>query len=197
GNRFLWLGGRRSKCLPEGGHIETENLNDLVRQLHEAIEFARSAAEITRDDQARELWAIVYPKLSEGKPGALGANTARVRAEVLRLSCIYALLDCSTTITADHHRAALALWNYCDRSSKWIFGTVTGDIRADRVLRALRMAGNNGMTQTEISARVFNRNASSSDLGDALRILHQSGQIRFTTESTSGAPRRRWFATRS
>jgi hypothetical protein len=30
GNRFLWLAVRRSKCLPEGGNIDSENLNDLV-----------------------------------------------------------------------------------------------------------------------------------------------------------------------
>jgi hypothetical protein len=56
GNRFLWLAVRRSKCLPEGGNIETENLNDLVKRLHGAIEFARSAAgEVTRSEGAREL----------------------------------------------------------------------------------------------------------------------------------------------
>jgi hypothetical protein len=76
----------------------------------------------------------------------------------MRLSAIYALLDCSTTIEVEHHRAALALWNYCDRSARWIFQTATGDSRADRILLALRAAGRTSMTRTEISERVFNRN---------------------------------------
>jgi Protein of unknown function (DUF3987) len=194
GNRFLWAAVRRSKCLPEGGDIDSENLNDLVTGLHQAIEFARNAGEVTRSEGARELWRLVYPELSEGKPGLLGAITARAEAQVLRLSVIFALLDCSTKIEVEHHRAALALWNYCGRSANWIFSTSTGDPRADKILFALRIAGATGMTKTEISERVFNRNVSADALADALRLLHQSGQARFTMESTGGAPRKRWFA---
>jgi Protein of unknown function (DUF3987) len=193
-NRFDFVAVRRSKVLPEGGDIDSENLNDLVTRLHNAIEFGRNAGQVTRDEGARELWRICYPALSEGKPGLLGAITARAEAQVLRLSCIYALLDCSTKITVEHHRAALALWNYCERSAKWIFGTATGDTNADRILIALRAAGREGLTQTEISERVFNRNVPSNALCSALRILNRSGQARFTKESTGGAPRKRWFA---
>ena len=46
GNRFLWLAVRRSKCLPEGGNIDSEALNDLVVRLHKAIEFGRFAGEV-------------------------------------------------------------------------------------------------------------------------------------------------------
>jgi hypothetical protein len=194
GNRFLWPAVRRSKCLPEGGSIDKENLNDLVMGLHDAIEFGRNAGEVTRSDEARELWRIVYPELSEGAPGLLGAITARAEAQVLRLSAIYALLDRSTKIEAEHHRAALALWNYCDRSAKWIFSTTTGDNRADRILFALQVAGKTGLTKTKISERVFNRNVSSGALSDALRILQQSGRATFNKETTGGAPRARWFA---
>jgi hypothetical protein len=98
------------------------------------------------------------------------------------------------TKSVDHHRAALALWDYCDGSAKWIFSTATGDSRADRILMGLRVAGSSGMTQTEISERIFNRNVSSGALSDALRILHQSRQAKFTKEPTGGAPRKRWFA---
>lgn len=193
GNRFLWLAVRRSKCLPEGGNLDSENLNDLVLRLHTAIEFARNAGEVARDDRARELWAIAYPELSEGKPGLLGAITARAEAQVLRLSCIYALLDCSTKIKIEHHRAALALWNYCDRSARWIFGTSTGDKNADKILLALHRAGAVGMTRTEISERVFQRNISSDALSDALRVLRQSERAKSLKELTAGAPCERWF----
>src|SRR5262249_31625989 len=98
GNRFLFAAVRRSKCLPEGGNIQDENMNDLVERLHDALEFACNASLVTRSDGARELWYAVYPELSEGKPGLLGAITARAEAQVLRLSCIYALLDCSAKI---------------------------------------------------------------------------------------------------
>jgi hypothetical protein len=195
GNRFLWLAVKRSQFLPEGGKIEIEKLNDLVTRLHPAIEFARGAGEITRSEEARELWKIVYPQLSEGRPGLLGAMTARAEAQVLRLSSIYALLDCSNRISSANHRAALALWNYCDRSSQWIFSSGTGNSYADRILAGLRTARHDGMTQTEISKRIFNNNSPSQVIADALLILQQSGQSKFEMEPTGGAPRKRWFAT--
>ena len=46
-----------------------------------------------RTEAARQLWAEIYPELSEGKSGLVGALTARSEAQVLRLSCIYALLE--------------------------------------------------------------------------------------------------------
>jgi DNA replicative helicase MCM subunit Mcm2 (Cdc46/Mcm family) len=132
---------RRSKCLPEGGNLDEDKLNDLVMRTHRVIEFARTAELVTRDDDARKLWCDFCPDLSEGKPGLLGAITARAEAQVLRLSVIYALLDLSTKVRPQHLRAALALWKYSERSATWIFGTATGDPNADRILSALRAAG--------------------------------------------------------
>src|SRR5262249_30174957 len=139
GNRFLWVAVRRSKCLPEGGGSPA--VDDLVTRLSSEIEFASKAGKVTRTDGARELWARVYPRLSEGKPGLLGAITARAEAQVLRLSNIYALLDCSNQVEVEHLRAALALWRYCEDSARWIFDTGTGNKNADRILAALKVAG--------------------------------------------------------
>ena len=100
----------------------------------------------------------VYPKLSEGKPGLLGAITARAEAQVLRLSKLYALLDCSNMVEVDHLSAALALWAYCERSAGWVFESGTGNKNADRILAALKAAGKKGLTKWQITANVFNRN---------------------------------------
>jgi hypothetical protein len=193
-NRFNWLAVKRSKCLPEGGQIDTVNFNDVVMKLASAIEFARKAGELKRSESARELWRATYPELSEGKPGMLGAVTARAEAQVLRLSALYALLDNSVLVEPVHHYAAMALWDYCEQSARWIFGTRMGDKNADRILFALQQAGSVGMTKTEISEQVFNRNLSSDALGDALMLLHQSGVASFTKEVTGGAPCERWQA---
>ena len=171
--------------------MESEGLNDLVMRLHKAIEFARKAEEIKRSDGTRELWATVYQKLSEGKPGLLGAMTARAEAQVLRLSILYALLDCSRTVEPEHLKAALALWGYCERSTYWIFGTGTGDVNADKIAVALRGAGSWGLTRTEISQNVFKNNVSSDVLDSALHILSHSGAAYFTTEVTATKPRER------
>jgi DNA replicative helicase MCM subunit Mcm2 (Cdc46/Mcm family) len=135
----------RSKCLPEGGQAVA--IADLVVPLQKAIEFAKNRGELKRDDAARELWTQVYPALSEGKPGLLGAITARAEAQVLRFSGLYALLDCSDVVRVEHLKAALALWDYSERSAAWVFETGTGNKSADKILSALRVAGEKGLAK--------------------------------------------------
>ena len=170
-NRFCWIVVKRSKCLPDGGAIHTVNFDDVVKQLQEAVRFGEDFLEINRDNAAKKLWHAAYPQLSDGKPGMFGAVTGRAEAQVLRLSAIYAFFDKSALIRPEHHAAAMALWDYCEQSVRWIFGTSTGDRNADKILTALRQAPN-GMTKTEISVEVFNRHASSAEIDEALRVLH-------------------------
>jgi hypothetical protein len=191
GNRILWVAARRSKCLPEGGG--SYDVADLVTRLHSAIEFAKTAGEVHRSDSARELWARVYPKLSEGGLGLLGMITARAEAQVLRLSCIYALLDCSATVEVNHLRAALALWRYCEDSARWIFGTGTGNKNADRILAALKAAGQKGLTRLQITNEVFNRHATKFEIDGALRLLHSLKLAIRKLEGTATRPAERWI----
>jgi hypothetical protein len=191
GNRFLWPLVQRSKCLPEGGDLPP--LADIVTQLHKAIEFARNTDKIVRTASARELWEQVYPELSEGKPGLVGALTARAEAQVLRLSCVYALLDCSPVVDVAHLRAALELWRYCEESTCMIFESGTGDRHADRILQALKVAGKTGLTKTEISYNLFNRNVTRFELDEALRLIHRLKLGYRTEEKTIGRAVERWF----
>jgi hypothetical protein len=94
-NRWLWLCVRRSKILPEGGHVSEEAIGRIADRLSAAVRFGRSVGEIRRDDAARALWREIYPALSEGKPGLLGSVISRAEAQVMRLSCLYALQDLS------------------------------------------------------------------------------------------------------
>lgn len=137
-NRFLWPCVRRSKVLPEGGHFDEAALAPIILRLHAAVQFGREAQEIKRNDSAREVWRAIYSELSEGKPGLLGSVVSRGEAQVMRLACLYALQDMSYVVTPDHLTAALALWEYCESSAKYIFGERLGDPIADEILKALR-----------------------------------------------------------
>ena len=191
GNRFLLPAVNRSKVLPEGGG--SYGVADLVGHLKKAIAFARKTGELKRDEAARKLWAKVYPKLSAGKPGLLGAITARAEAHVLRLSDLYALLDCSALVRVEHLLAALAVWKYCEDSARWIFETKTGNKQADRVLAALKVAGEKGLTKWEITSDVFSRNATRFEIDEALRVLHSQRLAFRKEEKTSTKPAERWF----
>jgi hypothetical protein len=191
GNRNLYFAVRRSKYLPEGGEVPP--VADLVERLQEAVEFAKHAGELRRSKEAQELWASVYPKLSEGKPGLLGAITARAEAQVLRLSETYALLDCSSVVRVEHLKAALACGRYSEDSAKWIFETGTGNKNADKILAALTVAAEKGLTKLEITCNVFNRHATRFEIDEALRLLFSLKLADRIDESTGGRPAERWF----
>jgi hypothetical protein len=192
GNRFLWVCAKRSKLLPDGGTVDPAAWAGLRQELAEALAFARDGGEMTRDEEARALWREVYGQLSEGKPGLAGALLARAEAHVLRLSMLYALLDKSAVIRAEHLMAALTLWDYCERSVYHIFGDCLGDPVADDLLRLLRNCPQ-GLTRNDIM-NYLGRNVPSERIGRALGSLLQHGLARREQEKTGGRPAERWFA---
>lgn len=192
-NRFLWVCVSRSKLLPEGGQIQEVDFAPFTRRLRAAVEFARGVGEMKRDDEARGLWHQVYPDLSQDTPGMLGAVIARAEPQAMRLACIYALLDQSAIIRREHLDAALAVWDYCEASARFIFGDALGDPMADEILRLLRQA-ENGLTRTEISNH-FGRNRSASQISRALTLLQESGLAECRPDApVGGRPAERWYA---
>ncbi len=167
----------------------------IISRVIEALNFARGTDEMRRDPAADGVWCRVYEELSEGKPVLLGAMTARAEAQVMRVACIYALLDHSTIIRVDHLMAALAVWDYADASAEYIFGERMGDPAADRIVDALVQAPN-GMTRTEIS-NLFGRNRGANDIDRALRHINSTGLAKCAQETTGGRSVERWTARRS
>ena len=192
GNRNLWLCVQRSKLLPDGGDWRSLDLGLLVSRLKEVVDFARGVGEIRRDAEAGAMWHEVYGQLVGERAGLFGALTSRAEAHVLRLSCVYALLDRSTEIRRPHLEAALALWKYCEDSAEYIFGDAQGNQVLDQILKALRNASD-GLTRNEIRD-LFGRHRSSEEIGAALRILGERGLAGFQKEDTGGRAAERWFA---
>lgn len=192
-NRFLWVCVKRSKILPEGGRIWEVDFQPLVAQLKQAVEFAREERRLRFTEEARELWREVYEPLSAGKPGLLGAVIARAEAQVVRLALIYALLDRSPAIRREHLEAALALWDYCEASARFIFGDALGDPVADEILEALWGASERGLTKTEISD-LFQRHLPGKRIANALQLLLEANLVRYEKEPGAGRPVERWFA---
>ncbi|HXM55237.1 MAG TPA: DnaB-like helicase N-terminal domain-containing protein, partial [Candidatus Dormibacteraeota bacterium] len=195
GNRFLWTCVRRARELPFGG--EAPNLNAEVKELHEALEFARELMwPISFDEAAAEAWAAVYGPLSAGKPGLVGAILGRAEAHARRLAAIYAVLDQCPVIALDHLMAALAVWDYCEASARYIFGDSLGDPDADEVLDLLKSAGPKGLTLNELH-EALQRNWPADRKARALRALKENGLVREERAQPSGKPGRpavRYFA---
>lgn len=60
-NRLLWCSIRRSKCLPEGGHVPRTEMDALAERLQAVVKWARSCGILRRDEPARTLWAAFIP----------------------------------------------------------------------------------------------------------------------------------------
>ncbi len=191
-NRFLFTCARRSKMLPDGGTLRDEQLASIGRTLASVLAHARTIGVMQRDEHARELWHDVYPTLSEGRPGLLGAATARAEAQAMRLAVIYALLDGSAHVRVEHLKAALALWDYCERSAAHVFGDSLGDPVADEILEALRAAPE-GLTRTQIRD-LFRRHKSEGRIGLALGELADAGLAESVKRATGGRPVEIWRA---
>jgi hypothetical protein len=193
-NRFLWLMAQRSQILPFGGALDEETIVDLGTRTRASITAACKVERVTMTADARDAWRRVYATLSEGKPGILGAITARAEAQAIRLSLIFALLDGRNEIGLDHLRAALAIWEYVEASTKYIWGDALGDPVADEILRALQRAGDAGMSRTELRD-LFARHRSADQIRRALTMLATSGNARLKARSdTGGRPVEIWFA---
>lgn len=195
GNRFMWLCVQRSKLLPDGG--SDLDFAPFGGRIAAALTFAYTVGQMRRDEEAGEMWHAIYGSLTEGKPGLLGAMIARAAPTVVRLSMIYALLDCSRVIRAEHLKAAVALWEYAEASAKWIFGDALGDPIADEILGALRRAPN-GKSRTEIRD-LLGRNQKAERIEQALTVLHTANLatcVQSGGGQGAGRPVERWVATR-
>ncbi len=191
-NRFLWLLVRRSKVLAEGGTLPDAEAAHLVDELREVATFARTVGEVRRDATAGAIWAEVYPRLSEGEPGMVGAILSRAEAQVLRLSVLYAILDRSEMIRPVHLYAALAVWDYAEASARDIFGGRVGSTVADTIWEALKARG--PLTRTEIY-NVFGRHRTKAEVDAALAVLEARGRARRRPpEPSGGRPSETWEA---
>ncbi|MBI2925551.1 MAG: DUF3987 domain-containing protein [Verrucomicrobia bacterium] len=193
-NRILWVCVRRSKELPEGGNAHLVDFSDIEAQLKRAVALAQTCGELRRDTEAREFWRSIYHDLSAAKPGLFGAVTSRAEAYVVRLSLVYAVLDCADFIRREHLEAALAAWRYCEDSARYIFGESLGDPDADAILAALRAAGAAGLTRTEINEDVFNRHRTKAEIDRALNMLAESVLAEGGADPTEGRTAEKWFA---
>ena len=188
-NRFLWICVRRSKLLPEGSEEYLAVINELAERLSSVMEWAKDESHhINFSDDARSKWQNVYPILSREKPGVLGFVTARAEAQVRRLAVLYAVLDCSETIELPHLHAALALFEYCEKSAAYIFGgeAQVNDPDEVKILEYLRT--HNECTQTEMNNNVFKKR-NTTRMREALENLSGRGQIGCRTIQTTGSVR--------
>ena len=137
-NRFLLGCVRRAQLLPHGGNFQERDRQLLGKRTLEALTAARTIARVQMTEETRERWNAEYPALVKSGTNLTDHMTARAEAQVIRLALIYALLDQAAAIELAHLEPALALWRFCQASTRYVFGELTGDAVGDVILRALQ-----------------------------------------------------------
>jgi hypothetical protein len=170
GNRFLFVCVRRSKLLPFGGNLSEDSITGMAESVRQVVDRAKTIKRVRMSSEAATGWEKIYANLSGDRPGLLGSLTARAEAQVVRLAMLYALWDGVSLIELKHLTAAIAVWEFCQKSVEYIFGDALGDIMADTIVAALKGTGEAGLTRTEISG-LFSRNVRSNQIALALGEL--------------------------
>jgi hypothetical protein len=173
-NRFLWFAVRRGRVLPRPRPLPQGERLRLAGRLAEAITRARQIGEVDFTPEAELGWTRIYEQLSEGRDGLAGALLSRGEAQTLRLALLYALLDGSAAIDREHLMAAVALWEYAERSVEYLFGGRAGDTLAEKIAAALREQGE--LTRSQIWG-VAGTHARAADITRALESLEQQGKV--------------------
>lgn len=156
-NRFVWLWGVRHQSLPGGGDVEgviKDYLESELARLGETLHRARKVTTVVFAPKIGKRWQTVYRKLEDDTPsGPIADHYARAPTNVIRLACLFALLDCKSEIGDVHLDAALAIWNHSDRTLRYMFATSVNE-DAELVKIALR-ASPEGLTKMQITRDVF------------------------------------------
>jgi len=103
------------------------------------------------------------------------------------------ILDGQKTITPEHLNAAVALWDYTQRSATWALGQATGDPLAEHIHTALT-GSPNGLTRTQIRD-LCQRNLPAERIEHALAALAAAGRAQRQRTATAGRPAQLWTAT--
>ncbi|MEC4890630.1 MAG: hypothetical protein RI101_11265 [Nitrospira sp.] len=191
GNRFVWFAVRRSKELPFPGSPSESDLSAVATTLRRVLPVARACGELTLSESARDEWKSLYHDLSADRPGMAGALLGRAEAQVMRLSGLYAVLDGCSVIDRIHLKAALALWQHGEASTRMIFGDSLGDPVADTMFKAIRVNGER--TDSDLSD-LFKRHKTAAELERAKGVLIQAGLAHPVTIETEGRSRIVWRA---
>jgi hypothetical protein len=185
-NRILWCCARRNGLQPFPEPMPQDELSALQKELKSIVTTCQKFERMQLSEDSKEMWVDIYSDLSTDHSGLVGAVINRAEAQVLRLSMIYALLDSSMVIKSEHLESALAVWQYCEDSAKFIFSGREINPYAQKIADLLLKHGQ--MTARQIYD-AFSRNITKQQMDEAVTELLAQNKIT-VEKNKSGGPGR-------
>jgi len=194
GNRFLWIASHRRKLVVWDDEIGSDafmvsRVVGNAKILGKRLGAAKHVDRVKFSDEALDAWADLYEAGCDSASGTSEELSARWEAQLLRLALTFALLDGSTSVEVAHLTAAQAVWNYSAATVKYVFGDSSGDPTADRLQEALKAAGPEGLTFTEIQ-KSWSGHLSVRNRDNAIALLEEAGTAKLIQRPTGGKPQK-------
>lgn len=185
-NRFLWTCSKRPRIVPFPSPMPKTELKKLQIELVNILQKVKEIERMGMTREARGLWADVYPALSRDHHGLVGAVINRAEAQVIRLSMIFALQDAQGAIDARHIESALAVWQYCEDSARFIFAGRGVNPDANKLFTLIKEK-----RKADASAvyKHFQGHITKPALERAVNELTSQGRIDVAQEATGGRPK--------
>jgi hypothetical protein len=187
-NRFLWWCVRRSKPIPLATGMDEVDVIRFGDEYAQRLQRAQQLGEVKFSPEARALYEHIYPDLTADQEGVYGIVVARAEAQVIRIALTFAVIGASPVITADHLEAAMAVWDYCDASAKYLYWKASANPLENRILDAL-VAG--PLDQAGLH-KVLGGHTLAAAINTALQNLQGRGRIDGWEEKTGGRPKMIW-----
>ena len=189
-NRFLWVVSKKQKPVAIPPSMDINVLANFQQKFVDIFTSMANVTQLTLSNKAQARYIAEYNEnLYPDVVGRWGEVIARSEAQVTRLAMVYALLDQSSVISLQHLKAALALWNYCKASAKYIFDNgklVANNPMVEKILEALSTGDK---TKTQIQA-LFGNHGAQKDIERALEDLFVGDKIEsIKDKSTGGRPK--------
>lgn len=195
-NRLLPIYADAGTLLPFAETPDPYTLTAATAPIREAVRWARAQrGELHLSPDARVWWAAHYPQLVRPnvRSEALRVLQERAAPYVLRVALLLALLDRSRVVQVAHLTAAHALWQYAAGTWGRVFPDGARGGIAGRFEEALRKAGPDGLSRTELWNVLPSHNVNNADVTAALRELMDDGLIeRIPSKPTRGRPAEQW-----
>jgi hypothetical protein len=192
GQFFLW------SCIPQSApcQITISDIAVVVRKFSQlfrrAIDFAKQHRQIRISQDAEYSLSNIRSTYMHHRAGLYGLITDYAESHILRLALIFALLDQSPTISAQHLQAANAIWAYCDQSCQILFGTLSGCTLADKIELIIRNSGPSGISRTKLN-NSLGRNFTRDQINYAIAYLESSELIVTQRNPGKGRTEVRYF----
>ena len=184
GNRIMFCATRTVQRIAVPQRIQWAEHADIVQQLSAVRNSFKIGKEIRFSEDGRSAWNQFYRSVNDNLHGVIGKLLGRTEAHVLRLSMIYAVLNNHDPclIEAEHIQAAIAVWDYCSESVRYVFGGFTdpGPVkRLDANLKKLYQALlRHPMTPSQVQNNVFKGNKTAPEVRQWLSELKNSGKVK-------------------